>query len=283
LICTEPCTKERKPAPLKVALRPLDDLLLECPSVVVAYGGGTDSTAMIIELVRRRVPIEAILFADTGGEMEHTYAFIELFSFWLKRQGYPGVTTVYNIPTRGPNRGVWQRLYESLWKNSALPPVAFNMHTCSERFKIRPQDRWTDSQEWARTAWGRGEKVLKLIGFEAGENRRINRTHPLIVKSGKFEAAYPLVEWGWDRAKCIEVIESMKLPQPGKSACFFCPMRKPKEIRELARFEPAKLAKALELERRALESGKIKNPDIKGLGGRKFAWSDLVASWGDSA
>lgn len=282
MMCSDEC-KPKKPPALKVTLGSLAEKVATTSGVVVAYGGGTDSTAMLVELVRRGIPIRAILFADTGGELRRTYSYVQLFSFWLTQQGYPAITWVRNIPTRGPNQGVWQRLYESLWRNQALPPVAFNHHTCSERFKIRPQDRWVASQPWAVEAWARGERILKLVGFEAGENRRINRTHPLIIKSGKFDAHYPLLEWGWDRAKCIEVIAAAGLPQPGKSACFFCPMRKPEEIRDLAAEEPEKLALALDLEARALSSGKIKSDDIKGLGGRKFAWRDLVASWRTAA
>ena len=39
----------------------------DCP-LVVAYGLGVDSTAMLIEFVRRGIRPDLILFADTGGE-----------------------------------------------------------------------------------------------------------------------------------------------------------------------------------------------------------------------
>ena len=41
---------------------------------IVGYGGGTDSTAMLIGLWQRRIPVDRILFADPGGEQPHTYA-----------------------------------------------------------------------------------------------------------------------------------------------------------------------------------------------------------------
>lgn len=266
---------QKKTRQVKIAIGTLETKLRSSSCVVVAYGGGTDSTAMVIELVRRRIRIDAILFADTGGETKRTYAYVKLFSFWLVQQGYPAITVVRNTPTRGPNKGIPQALFASLWRNQALPPVAFNFHTCSERFKIRPQQQWIQSQEWAKAAWARGERILQLVGFELEEGYRINRTHPLIEKSGRFAGHYPLVEWGWTRDHCEIKIAQAGLPQPGKSACFFCPMRKEHEIRELAAEEPEKFQLALELEARALASGKIKNAEIKGLGGRKFAWRDL--------
>ena len=35
---------------------------------VVSFGGGTNSTAMIIGMYLHKIPIDLILFADTGGE-----------------------------------------------------------------------------------------------------------------------------------------------------------------------------------------------------------------------
>ena len=34
---------------------------------VVSFGGGTNSTAMIIGMYLHKIPIDLILFADTGG------------------------------------------------------------------------------------------------------------------------------------------------------------------------------------------------------------------------
>ena len=35
---------------------------------VVGYGGGTDSTAMLVGLWQRQIPVDLILFADPGGD-----------------------------------------------------------------------------------------------------------------------------------------------------------------------------------------------------------------------
>ena len=43
---------------------------------IVSWGGGTNSTAMIIALYRQNVPIDIILFADTGGEQPYTYEYM---------------------------------------------------------------------------------------------------------------------------------------------------------------------------------------------------------------
>lgn len=58
---------------------------------VVSFGGGTNSTAMIIGMYLHKIPVDLILFADTGGEQPHTYEFIRVFNAWLDKHGLPKV------------------------------------------------------------------------------------------------------------------------------------------------------------------------------------------------
>ena len=41
--------------------------------LVVSYGMGVDSTAMLIGMAQRSIRPDLILFADTGGEKPETY------------------------------------------------------------------------------------------------------------------------------------------------------------------------------------------------------------------
>ena len=56
----------------------------DCP-LVVAYGLGVNSTAMLIEFVKREITPDMILFADTGGEKPETYAYLPVIQDYLKR------------------------------------------------------------------------------------------------------------------------------------------------------------------------------------------------------
>jgi len=62
--------------------------------IVVSYGGGTDSTALLIEAHRRGIRPDLILFADTGSEMPHTYAYLPVVAEWCARVGFPEVQVV---------------------------------------------------------------------------------------------------------------------------------------------------------------------------------------------
>ena len=43
---------------------------------VLYYGGGTNTTAMIVGLAARNIRPDLIIMADTGAERPHTYAHI---------------------------------------------------------------------------------------------------------------------------------------------------------------------------------------------------------------
>src|SRR5437868_1048367 len=81
------------------AARPLP----ACP-LVVSYGLGVDSTAMLVELARRRIRPDLILFADTGGEKPETYQYLRVIRPFLARAGFPGVTVVRYEPRRASYR-----------------------------------------------------------------------------------------------------------------------------------------------------------------------------------
>src|ERR1043165_6777789 len=74
--------------------------------LVVAYGAGVDSTAMLIGLRQRDVRPDAILFGDTGGEKEETYAFLPVMDGWLRDQDFPTVTRSEEHTSELQSRGL---------------------------------------------------------------------------------------------------------------------------------------------------------------------------------
>jgi len=274
--------------------------------VLVSFGGGTNSVAMLIELVARRERVDAVLFADTGGEKPETYDYVEMFSQWLVERGYPSITRVFHTK----RDGTFETLEQECLRGGRLPSIAYGSKKCSGKFKIEPQDKWTNSWPMAREAWARKLRIRKLVGFGVDELRRANmgdeysdpkylapylagrrvtdiaRSHAAtsgdekrdaravanlarkIRYAVRYEKAYPLIEWGWGRDECVDAIDRAGLPRPGKSACFFCPSSKLVEIRSLSR--------PLQERAMAIEAAAKDNlTSVVGLG-RSFSWTDAI-------
>ena len=69
--------------------------------IVVAYGMGVDSTAMLVGLHQRGIRPDLILFADTGGEKPDTYLYAPIIRQWLRDVDFPQFEVVrYKPPIR---------------------------------------------------------------------------------------------------------------------------------------------------------------------------------------
>lgn len=230
---------------------------------IVSYGGGTNSTAMLIECAKQGLKVDLILFADTGGERPHTYNYVKIFSEWCVKNGLPEIITVKKVRDTGEILTLEQNCLEK----NMLPSIAYGFKSCSLKYKVQPQDKFVNNWLPAKEAWGAGQKITKLIGYDTGEYHRSQKSHD----DKKYTYRYPLIEWLMDRNSCIETIQSAGLCLPGKSACYFCPNSKPSEIKQLASVYPELMDRAIKMEQNA------ELTHIAGLG-RRFAWKDVIAT-----
>ena len=111
--------------------------------------------------------------------------------------------------------------------------------------------------------------MVKFIGYDAGESYRSDKVLLGDLADPKYSKWYPLMEWGWDRAACLQAIEDAGLPQPGKSSCFFCPSMRAEEIINLRDHHPDLFRRAIALEDNARPNLKT----VQGLG-RNYSWKE---------
>lgn len=237
---------------------------------IVSFGGGTNSTAMIIEMYKRHIPIDLILFADTGGERPETYSFIKLFNQWLMDHNMPSITPVEYFTRKGERL----TLEDECLRSKTLPSMAYGYKKCSLKHKIATQHKYCIHHPQCREIWKRKERINKYIGYDAGEPQRVEHAAERDAADKKYNHVYPLVEWGIDREGCKKAIKAAGLPLPGKSSCFFCPSMKKAEIQELWTIHPDLFERAVTIERNAKET--LKN--IEGLG-RHWSWEGYRASY----
>jgi len=212
--------------------------------VVVSYGGGTDSTALLIEAHRRKIRPDLILFADTGSEMPHTYDYLRVIAEWCARVGFPEIQVVRWYHGRDGFVPLHQRCLE----RAELPSKAYGRGSCSTNWKQGPLNKAATGHPAVVAALEAGEVVERWIGYDAREGARVANLHH---KPPPFRWRAPLHEWDIDREQCREIIAAAGLPQPGKSSCWMCPMMRGDEVDAMAREYPALAALAVQMERNA--------------------------------
>jgi hypothetical protein len=272
--------------------------------LVVAYGLGVNSTAMLVEFAKRGIRPDMILFADTGGEKPETYRYLPVIQSYLARVEFPPVVTVRYEPKTAP----YSTLEGQCLHTGTLPSIAYGGRSCALKYKVQPQNKIITATYPPAEFVGKGRRVVRAIGFDAAEERRTyaglvkaigldaGEHHRLTWTKTKADTAerkpsreawldehfycywYPLYsDWGMDRAACERSIRDAGLPVPVKSACFYCPANKKHEIVWLREHHPELLARALAIEANAQPN----LTSVVGLG-RSFAWADFLADLDDT-
>lgn len=223
--------------------------------VIVNYGGGTNSTALLVEAVTRGLRVDAAAFADTGGELPETYEYLWSFAGWLERHG------IRLVALHAEFEGRPYTLEQHSLRLGKMPSVSYGRKSCSLRFKAEVVEKW------ARATFD--GQMVRLLGYDADEPHRAGK----MQDDARFAWSYPLIEWGMGREECAESIMRAGLPLPGKSSCFFCGSARPPEVDWLAEKHPDLFARGLAME----EAARPFRGRIKGLG-KNFAWSDVAES-----
>ena len=167
---------------------------------IVSYGAGVDSTAMILKMIDEKIPIDHVVFADTGEELPETYKTVEIMKEFLNCRRIP-FTTVRNFGL--------VTLFQKCITRKVFPDTF--RRWCTRDFKVAPIHRFYRKQY-------KGFKINEYLGIDAGETRRCTT-----AKEDYITKHYPLVDWGMDRLDCEKYIFEKKFPYVIKSGCYFCP------------------------------------------------------------
>jgi hypothetical protein len=240
--------------------------------LVVSYGLGVDSTALLVGLAqlvregREEFRPDIILFADVGSEKPETYAYMARFNRWLESARFPKVQVVaWATEHTAKGYGAARTLEQQCLINQTMPSISaskFGSSKCSVLWKQDVMNRWMELEsgllERARgEGWTtkHGGGIVKAIGYDATETNRaqkgtfrVDQELMSLKDKGRapiYEYWYPLQEFGWSRARCIAEIEAEIGSAPPKSSCTFCgAMTKP----EIAALPKDLLMRALLIE-----------------------------------
>ena len=209
----------------------------------LSYGGGVNSTALLLELHRRGIWNDSweAVYCDTGAERQRTLDYVAMM-----RERFE-ITVI-----EGLRDGLG--FYDYCMDHRVLPSPAWRW--CTDHFKAKPLMLYIEER-------AAGAEYNEIIGYCSGEEHRLAG----IVARGRRIWA-PLIDWGVDRQGCVEIIEQAGFPVPPHSGCFICPFMRPAEIIEMRHDYPEEFAKAVALERasanKRAESGKQPYYILKG-------------------
>lgn len=236
--------------------------------LVVNYGGGVNTIAVLLALADRGIRPTAITMADPGSERGGTTAYRdEIMQPWCARVGFPPIVTLERRIEGLTRPRAWrlETLRDELMRLKNLPSIAYGRKSCSAKYKGEPQRWWVERQSWAQEAWAAGRKVIRVVGYDVEEGDRVEKSKDVAwrsdIEAQRFGSWHPLHELGMTRADCVRLIGLRGLPIPPKSACTYCPSNALSEWDDLRESDPVAFADAVAMSRNA----KVDAPDRVGL------------------
>ena len=250
---------------------------------VVSYGGGVQSTALLVLAAQGRVDFRVFLMANTGDDSEHpaTLRYVREVAAPFAAAHDLELHLLDRTRRDGSVETLWGRLTKPGSRSLPIPVRMSNgapgTRSCTADFKIKVTGRWL-RQHGAHagracsnhTRFGpcpqhqpstsvRGcrrhpvegcdgcvpaSRATVAIGISVDEIHRANNRR---VEDHE-DVVYPLLDLRLRRDDCMRIIRDAGLPVPPKSACFFCPFRSPAAWLDQATDEPDLFARSCELE-----------------------------------
>lgn len=224
----------------------------------ISYGGGVQSTALVVLAAQGVIDFPVALFANTGDDSEHpaTLAYVRDVAMpWAAENGIE-VHELHKVKGDGTTTTLWEHLHKNDSRSVPIPVRMSNgapgSRSCTVDFKINVVAKWLKANGATADA-----PATVAIGISTDEIQRVNFRTDFAYQ----QKAFPLIDLGINRSDCEQIIRGVGLPVPPKSACFFCPFHRPSEWQRLAIEEPGLFAQSVKLERTLNERRETRGQD----------------------
>ena len=184
----------------------------------ISFSGGKDSTALLLRMLEEKMPVDVILFCDTGLEFPQMYEHLD------KVEQYTGRAITRLKPPHSFEYFFYE--YSPERKNPALSKYrGFSwpgpkQRWCTGRLKQRVIGAYLKElkQEY---------HIAQYVGIAADEAHRVREYH------------YPLVDWGMTEADCLRYCRERGFDWGGlydvfrRVSCWCCPLQPLSGLRKL--------------------------------------------------
>ena len=163
----------------------------------VSLSGGKDSSCLLILMIEKGLPIDCVLYADTGMEFPEMEAHIAKLDDFLFRERGLHITTL-----RHPHGFEWLMFHVPLQQKRAI-----------ERRIAKGQQATGYGWPGMRVRWCTGQLKTHLITREDNRlNKEKNVLHHIGIAADEAHRCkddphnrYPLVEWGITEAQALQI------------------------------------------------------------------------------
>ena len=216
--------------------------------VVWSYGGGTQSAAIAVLVLRGELPQpERIVMADTSREASATWAYLdEVVGPALAEIGLEVEVAPHGLATKDLYDGRGRPLMPLYTRGVAGESAAVGQmrNYCSGEWKREVVKRYVRGLGYGPK--GRSERgpIVNWLGISLDEVGRLSGDRVQWMTT-----RWPLVfDRPTSRAECVRLVEAHGWPRPPKSSCWCCPYRGDAQWRELRDEWPKDWARAVALD-----------------------------------
>lgn len=213
---------------------------------VMSFGGGVQSTAILVMAAQGELDIQTFLFANVGQDSENPQTLEYVREIAIPYAIQHGLEII-ELQRRLRDDSPAPTLLESIRNpRSTTIPIPVRMQNgapgnrrCTSDYKISVINRWM------RQHGATKKRPMRLaLGISMDEFQRMRDSRE------KYRINwYPLIERRMARQDCINTIQRACLPIPPKSSCWFCPFTRLNDWREMAEKRPERFQQAILLER----------------------------------
>ena len=216
----------------------------------ISLSGGKDSTALLLLMIEKKMPIDCVLYADTTMEFPEMEAHIAKLDEHLYRERGIHITTL-----RHPHGFEWlmfdvpQQQKRAIERRIAMgqPLTGYGWPGMTVRWCTGQLKTHLISKEVNRLK--KEQNALHYIGIAADEAHRC-KDDP--------QNRYPLVEWKITEAQALQICYSRGFDFGGlyeiyrRASCWCCPLQRIDELRKLRIHHPELWARLRDMDNRAL-------------------------------
>lgn len=215
----------------------------------VSLSGGKDSSALLLLMLEKGMPIDSVIYADTGMEFPEMEAHIGKLDGLLYRERGIHITTL-----RHPQGFEYLMFEEPKQKPRCLENRA--------RLGIPP---YGNGWPGMKVRWCTGQLKTHLITKEVNRlKKEKNSLHYIGIAADEAwrckndsQNRYPLVEWGITEAHALQICYDRGFDLGGlyeiyhRASCWCCPFQRIDELRKLRTHHPELWARLRQMDDRA--------------------------------